>query len=113
MPPLGTILMHLIVLGLVFCFAAFPIFGRPRTLAGETITDFGHHVIALGKHMANSRDAPYARGRLQVYHQYVRRDSGRTHLDPLGHAPDASIGEPLLEKHDPTAPQLPITDKPG
>lgn len=78
--PLGAILMHLFALGMLYCFATFPIFGPARSLTRETVTDFGKHVIALGKRLAATRDAQYARGRLSAYQQFVRRDSGVSHV---------------------------------
>jgi hypothetical protein len=89
--PLGPVLMHAIVLGILYCFAAFPIFGRARTLAAESVSDFGKHTIAFGKQLAKSRDAAYAHTRLKTYHQLVRKEQ-------LGAAFDSSAhGSPLPE----------------
>jgi hypothetical protein len=58
--PLGIILLHSAVLGIIFCFARWPIFGRPKSPPAETITDFGHHVSALGELLERTRDRAYA-----------------------------------------------------
>jgi hypothetical protein len=72
--------VHLAVLGLVFCLARFPIFGRPRDLPGEPAADFGKHVAALGELLARSQDRHYAQARLAHYRELAKRDSGKSHL---------------------------------
>ena len=62
--PLNAILLHLAVVGVIFCFARWPIFGRPQNPASETITDFGKHVSALGELLRRTRDRNYAKARL-------------------------------------------------
>jgi len=54
--PLGAILLQLGVAGIIFCFARWPIFGRPRQPAGAATTDFSDHVAAVGELLAKSRD---------------------------------------------------------
>jgi hypothetical protein len=80
--PLGVILMHLAVTGILFCFAWFAIFGRPRTMPDTRISNFGHHIAALGKLLSHTGDADYARTRLRTYNQTARRDSGASHVKP-------------------------------
>ena len=82
--PLNAILVHLVVLGIVFCLARFPIFGRPRELPSEPAADFGKHVAALGQLLARSRDRHYAQSRLAQYRQIAERRSGRSHLKKKG-----------------------------
>jgi hypothetical protein len=72
--PLSAILLHLAVLGIIFCFARFPIFGTPRLPAAEAVSDFGLHVNALGDLLAATRDRAYAEGRLAHYRD-VRGDA--------------------------------------
>jgi uncharacterized protein DUF4350 len=78
--PLNAILFHATILGIIFCLARFPIFGRPRDLPPEPATDFGKHVAALGQLLARSRDQHYAQSRLQQYRELAKRDSGKSHL---------------------------------
>ena len=47
--PLGAILLQLGVVGIIFCFARWPIFGRPKQPAGASTTDFSYHVAAVGE----------------------------------------------------------------
>jgi hypothetical protein len=101
--PLGAIALHLVVLGILFCFAEFPIFGRPLEddglspavlvtaalggLAGVLViasrreetdgeSDFGNHIRAMGGLLQSTGDISYAQARLNDYQQHVRRDSG-------------------------------------
>lgn len=62
--PLNVILLHLAVLGVIFCFARWPIFGRPQDPPSESSSDFGKHVDALGKLLRRTRDRPYAAAQL-------------------------------------------------
>ncbi len=59
--PLSAILLQLAVLGVIFCFARWPIFGHPRHPAAETTSDFAQHVAAVGQLLARTRDARFAR----------------------------------------------------
>lgn len=75
--PFSVILLHLAFLGMIFCAARFPIFGRPRELAPPPLSDFGRHVWALGQLLQRTQDRAYALGRLLYYQQHVRREPGR------------------------------------
>ena len=74
--PLNAILLHLAALGIVFCLARSPIFGRPRELGGESPVDFGKHVAALGQLLARTRDRNYAQARLAQYQQATAAERG-------------------------------------
>jgi hypothetical protein len=87
--PIGPILMHFIVLGLVYLASRMSIFGRPSELAPEAISDFGHHIDALGELLARSQNYRYAEQRLEDYRERVRRDHGASpatdrSADPVG-----------------------------
>ena len=62
--PLSAILLQLAVAGIIFCFARWPIFGRPRTTPAEAASDFSKHVNALGDLLRRTRDRPYALAQL-------------------------------------------------
>lgn len=62
--PLGVILLHFGVLGVIFCFARWPIFGRPRPQPAEVLVDFGKHVAAVGELLRRSKDRDYALAQL-------------------------------------------------
>jgi hypothetical protein len=74
--------MHLAVTGILFCFACFAIFGRPRVIPVTRLSNFGHHVQALGLLLQRTGDAEFARARLRHYNQTARRDSGASHIKP-------------------------------
>ncbi len=72
--PIGPILMHFIVLGLVYLASRMSIFGRPNELPLEPVSDFGHHIEALGKLLERTQNYRYAEQRLEDYGERVRRD---------------------------------------
>ena len=72
--PLGFILLHLFVLGLVFCLSRFPIFGPPRSPESETASDFGIHVAALGDLIKRTGDSGYAKAQIMQYQQITKRE---------------------------------------
>jgi len=78
--PLNAILLHVAVLGMIVCLSRSMIFGRPRDLPGDSPSDFGKHVAALGKLLAATKDRNYAQSRLAQYRQFAERRSGRSHL---------------------------------
>ncbi len=78
--PLNAIVIHLTLLGIIYCLAKAPIFGRARELPSEASADFGKHVTALGQLMARSKDRAYAEQRVQQYQQQGKRKSGKSHL---------------------------------
>ena len=78
--PLNAIIIHLTILGIIFCLARSPIFGRPRELPAQSPADFGRHVAALGELLARTKDQSYARARLEHYRSLAKRDSGKSHL---------------------------------
>ncbi|MGC4001669.1 MAG: hypothetical protein QM811_00325 [Pirellulales bacterium] len=65
--PLGAFLCHLGVLGIIFCFVRWPIFGRPKADARETSLDFGQHLTALSRLLRRTGDRGFAEGRLAQY----------------------------------------------
>jgi hypothetical protein len=51
------------------------IFGRPGDLPREPVSDFGHHIEALGNLLARTQSQSYAAARLRDYQEKVRGDS--------------------------------------
>jgi hypothetical protein len=72
--PLGFILMQAMLLGMVLCFVLFPIFGPPRQLESDGLTDFGKHVEAFGKLLERTRDESHARDLLREHLAGSRSD---------------------------------------
>jgi hypothetical protein len=75
--PLGTVLLHLAVAGVIFCFARYPIFGVPRDPAKESLSDFGKHVTAYAELLEATGDRQYARQKLEQYRQSVHKEGER------------------------------------
>ncbi len=72
--PINYVLLHLILFGLILCFARYPIFGIPRDDAPDNLSDFGEHLEALGKLLAKTGNRMYAVERLHAYRKLVRGD---------------------------------------
>jgi len=72
--PLNVILLHLIVLGIIYCIARSPIFGRPREAPAASTTDFAAHIDALGRQLSRTRDSAYAQERVEHFRQLMRRE---------------------------------------
>lgn len=69
--PTNWILLHLAALGIIFCFARWPIFGRPRRIVAAGGSDFGRHVEALAKLLKRSRDRAFAKSKIREYRKTI------------------------------------------
>jgi hypothetical protein len=58
--PLNVTLLQLAVAGVIFCFARWPIFGRPRRPPEESTSDFARHVEAVGQLLSRTKDRRFA-----------------------------------------------------
>jgi hypothetical protein len=67
--PTNWILMHLAAVGIIFCFARWPIFGPPRQPERAAASDFGRHLDALAELLKRSRERSYALSRVEHYQQ--------------------------------------------
>jgi hypothetical protein len=72
--PTNWILLHLAAVGIIFCFARWPIFGRAKTCETVSDSDFARHVDALADLLKHSRDRAYAMERILNYRQKSERD---------------------------------------
>ncbi len=70
--PLGIVLVHLAVAGILFCFARLPIFGVPRDPPPQSTSDFGKHVTALGDLLRLTQDHRFAETKVEQYRQNAR-----------------------------------------
>ena len=73
--PLNVLLVHCIALGLLFCLARFPIFGRPRQLQSGPESDFFKHIVAVGEWLEKTGNATYARQLIANYHSARSKES--------------------------------------
>jgi hypothetical protein len=67
-----VLLLHLIGVGLLFCFTAWPIFGRAKRLPTESVSDFGAHIEAVGDLLERTRDRKTARQILENYQKTTK-----------------------------------------
>lgn len=74
--PTNWILVHFAIVGILFCFARYPIFGPPRQPKPEDRSDFGKHIEALGEMLQRSEDTTYAFARLLHYRQ-ISSEAGK------------------------------------
>jgi hypothetical protein len=72
--PLGGILWHFLVLGVLYLFARLAIFGRPQQLPPDSTSDFGRHVHALGELLAATGQEDQARRQLAQFHDRVKHE---------------------------------------
>lgn len=73
--PTSWILLHLTVVGLLFCFWRVPIFGRPGDLPPDPPSDFGKHIQALADLFRRAGDQAYARQRIEHYQQLAHPET--------------------------------------
>jgi hypothetical protein len=89
--PVNLLMLHLVAVGLIYCFHVCPIFGRPRRLPEERLSDFGKHISAVGELLERGQDYAYAKAQLD---QYQDLTSSRR---PRGEQPWASGGPTTTE----------------
>ena len=88
--PFGIILIHIIIIGIVYCFYRYPIFGRPKTKfevasviddsnEQQSVSNFGRHIRALGDLLRRGGNTTFAQHCLQMYRE---RSSEQTTYQP-------------------------------
>jgi hypothetical protein len=70
--PTNWILLHLVIVGILFCFWRFPILGVPRSPEPRGLADFGHHIAAIAELLERGGDRAYAEARLAQYRQQTK-----------------------------------------
>ena len=98
--PIGPIVIHLVVLGMLACFLLFPIFGNPRTLAQDNASDFGEHVQALGELLYRVNDKAHARRQINAYRKVVRGEA-ESEFQLVG---ESALGKAEENQSDHTTP---------
>jgi hypothetical protein len=79
--PLSAITMSAALLGIVGLAYLLPILGRPQDLPGESPSDFGMHVEAIGQMLHETGDRAYAHAVINDYHRIVRGEHPPSWLD--------------------------------
>jgi hypothetical protein len=65
--PINVVLLHFAVLGIIFGFARWPIFGNPQSGEPVNVSNFADHAVALGKLLQRTAQRDYAVRRLAEY----------------------------------------------
>jgi len=78
--PINLLVLHLLLLGLIYCFSIYPIFGTPKPLAEDRVSDFGKHIEAVGALIERNRDRTFADQQIRQYRETIvnaaPRDTG-------------------------------------
>ncbi len=69
--PFNLLALHLLMLGIIFCFSIFPIMGMPKPFTEDRVSDFGKHVHALGELLERERDVEYAESQIRMFREVV------------------------------------------
>lgn len=104
-PPFRYIFLHLAAAGLLLSFLLFPIFGRPRAPSAGQPSDFGKHVVALGKLLSRTGDEQFAMQRLRHYRQTTRVQAAETPqasrpAEPVASTVSQSADSPPASEHE-------------
>ena len=81
---------HWVLLGTIYCFFVFPIFGRPKSIETDTVADFGQHVDAMAELLERSEDVAYAQQQLGIYRKGQRHEQSS---GPAGPPPVPPVAE--------------------
>ena len=73
-PPLRYIVPHFLLLGVIYCFIWFPIFGRAKKLPPETNSNFGLHIESIAHSLANSGQENEAYRILNRYRETLKHE---------------------------------------
>ncbi|MFO0903268.1 MAG: DUF4350 domain-containing protein [Pirellulales bacterium] len=102
--PINAVILHLVAVGILFCFTVLPIFGRPRQLPREPTSDFGAHIGAVGELLQFAHDRQAARRALDEYHKVVRGAGARTTATTTAAAPATAAPAPNPNANLPSQP---------
>ena len=76
--PLRVIIPQCILLFLIYCFAHYPIFGRPREEPSYRVADAGHHIQAAGQLYRESGDRRRAMDTIRRYREVSGEERPRS-----------------------------------
>lgn len=76
--PLGIIIFHAFVLGVLLLFYQFPILGRPQGGPRVSTGDFGKHIQAIGRLLRRQGDSAHAQRALAKYRRQKDEATGAT-----------------------------------
>lgn len=65
--PLSYMVPHFLAWGVLFCFAFYPIFGRPKRTTDDRNRSFGDHISAIGRLSGRHMNLSTARAKVRKY----------------------------------------------
>jgi len=71
--PFPLISLHVLALAVVYCFARYPVFGRPKEVQFKPRNDFGQHLTEVGRLLRSKGQIDFARQKIQHYYDVVKR----------------------------------------
>lgn len=111
--PIGVVLCQLAVLGMLFALMRWPIFGVPRSAPASSLTDFGHHIAALGRLLRQTRRRNEAIHAIRVYRNALERRTSSPRVIE-GAAAAIELPSPATLTLPPTSDALsPASDAPA
>lgn len=71
--PFPVAILHVLAFAVLFCFARYPVFGRPKDMEFKPRNDFGLHLEEIGRLLRQSNRTEFARARVKHYFDVVKR----------------------------------------
>lgn len=98
--PFNVITIHAAMVAMVALIAAFPIFGRPKTLPTTSQADFGEHVESMGELLRATGGRQLAKYAISRYFRLVRRDTQSPWVQRESTNTDTSTNAPSVYTSD-------------
>ena len=98
--PFNVITIHAAMVAMVALIAAFPIFGRPKTLPTTSQADFGEHVESMGELLRATGGRQLAKDAISRYFRMVRRDTQSPWVQRESTNTDTSTNAPSVYTSD-------------
>lgn len=98
--PTNWILLHVVFLGILYCYWRFPIFGQPVDPRSDSTSDFGLHIDAVAKLLARTGNTTYAHARLQHHRQTTRVETTPLKTPTVVRVPTPDVQQPLDEQEE-------------
>lgn len=71
--PFPLITLHVLALAVVYCFARYPVFGRPKEVQFKPRNDFGQHLTEVGRLLRSKGQLDFANQKIKHYYDIVKR----------------------------------------
>lgn len=71
--PFPLVTLHVLLLAVIYCFARFPVFGRPKNVQFKARNDFGQHLAEVGRLLRKVNQPGFAQQKIDHYFQVVKK----------------------------------------